>query len=138
MPTPAVSENTTNQNTTHRRGRGRGGRPQGDRSQGDKPAKQRQRPRPKSDKQKSDKQKSAPKPTEVKEKAKEPVEDEDAELCFICTEPIVTYAVSACDHRTCHLCALRLRSLYRTRNCAYCKVKRERCRLVNSKWYVLD
>lgn len=54
-------------------------------------------------------------------------EDESAsvgsgELCFICTEPIVAYAVAACDHRTCHLCALRLRALYKTRNCAYCKV----------------
>ncbi|KAI7874230.1 hypothetical protein K492DRAFT_174733 [Lichtheimia hyalospora FSU 10163] len=45
------------------------------------------------------------------------------ELCFICTEPIVTYAVGACDHRTCHLCALRLRALYETRNCAYCKTE---------------
>lgn len=49
------------------------------------------------------------------------------ELCFICTEPIVTYAVGACDHRTCHLCALRLRALYETRNCAYCKVCHAMC-----------
>ncbi|KAI9029095.1 hypothetical protein CLU79DRAFT_527965 [Phycomyces nitens] len=50
-------------------------------------------------------------------------DEEDEEVCFICTEPIMTYAVSACDHRTCHLCALRLRSLYKTRNCAYCKAE---------------
>ncbi|KAI9263220.1 hypothetical protein BDA99DRAFT_438441 [Phascolomyces articulosus] len=43
------------------------------------------------------------------------------DLCFICTEPIVTYAVGNCDHRTCHLCALRLRALYKTKNCALCK-----------------
>ncbi|KAI7871344.1 hypothetical protein BDF14DRAFT_1691282, partial [Spinellus fusiger] len=47
------------------------------------------------------------------------------ELCYICTEPIVTYAVSPCDHRTCHLCAVRLRSLYKTRHCAYCKAEQK-------------
>lgn len=49
-------------------------------------------------------------------------EDNDGELCFICTEPIKTFAVAQCDHRTCHKCTLRLRALYDTRNCAYCKV----------------
>ncbi|KAI8966967.1 hypothetical protein BDF20DRAFT_903490 [Mycotypha africana] len=48
-------------------------------------------------------------------------EEEEEELCFICTEPITIYAVSSCDHRTCHKCALRLRALYETKNCAYCK-----------------
>ncbi|KAI9314552.1 hypothetical protein BX666DRAFT_2029424 [Dichotomocladium elegans] len=47
--------------------------------------------------------------------------DASGDLCFICTEPIATYAVGQCDHRTCHLCALRLRALYKTMNCAYCK-----------------
>lgn len=42
--------------------------------------------------------------------------------CFICTENIVIFAVSDCNHRTCHLCSLRLRALYKTKNCAYCKV----------------
>ncbi|KAI8603045.1 hypothetical protein EDD21DRAFT_370149 [Dissophora ornata] len=41
--------------------------------------------------------------------------------CFICTENIVIFAVSECNHRTCHLCSLRLRALYKTKNCAYCK-----------------
>lgn len=61
----------------------------------------------------------------VEEKpAKEEEEDseDEGELCFICTEPIVTFAVAQCDHRTCHRCTLRLRALYETRNCAYCKV----------------
>lgn len=49
-------------------------------------------------------------------------EEDDGELCFICTEPIKTFAVAQCDHRTCHKCTLRLRALYDTRNCAYCKV----------------
>ncbi|KAG0367774.1 hypothetical protein BC939DRAFT_407744 [Gamsiella multidivaricata] len=49
--------------------------------------------------------------------------DENAEQhsCFICTENIVIFAVSDCNHRTCHLCSLRLRALYKTKNCAYCK-----------------
>lgn len=57
-----------------------------------------------------------------KDKDSDASSEASGELCFICTEPIVTYAVGACDHRTCHLCALRLRALYETRNCAYCKV----------------
>ncbi|KAI8088057.1 uncharacterized protein B0P05DRAFT_631374 [Gilbertella persicaria] len=46
-------------------------------------------------------------------------------LCFICTEPVSTYAVAQCDHRTCHRCSLRLRALYETRNCAYCKAEQK-------------
>ncbi|KAF9164407.1 hypothetical protein BGX21_011286 [Mortierella sp. AD011] len=41
--------------------------------------------------------------------------------CFICTENIIIFAVSDCNHRTCHLCSLRLRALYKTKNCTYCK-----------------
>lgn len=54
--------------------------------------------------------------------AEEPVDDEDKPQCFICTDDIVIFAVSDCNHRTCHLCSLRLRALYKTKNCAYCKV----------------
>ncbi|KAI8332035.1 hypothetical protein BC941DRAFT_437306 [Chlamydoabsidia padenii] len=45
--------------------------------------------------------------------------------CFICTEPVVTFAVSACNHRTCHLCALRLRAFYGTKNCVYCNTEQK-------------
>ncbi|KAF9183649.1 hypothetical protein BGZ51_003878 [Haplosporangium sp. Z 767] len=48
-------------------------------------------------------------------------EDGEQHSCFICTENIVIFAVSDCNHRTCHLCSLRLRALYKTKNCAYCK-----------------
>lgn len=48
--------------------------------------------------------------------------EDEGELCYICTEPMVTFAVAECGHRTCHRCTLRLRALYETRNCAYCKV----------------
>lgn len=49
-------------------------------------------------------------------------EDDDA-VCFICTEPIKYYAVGVCNHRTCHTCSLRLRALYKTLNCTFCKVR---------------
>ncbi|KAI9494846.1 hypothetical protein BDB00DRAFT_882690 [Zychaea mexicana] len=79
------------------------------------------------------KKESEPASASLKEKEKDSVasdNDDDSDdasseasgdLCFICTEPIVTYAVGNCDHRTCHLCALRLRALYKTKNCALCK-----------------
>lgn len=64
-------------------------------------------------------------PASDKKQTKKQVEQEESdseELCFICTEPVITYAVGECDHRTCHRCALRLRALYETKNCTYCKV----------------
>ncbi|KAL0091506.1 hypothetical protein J3Q64DRAFT_1830903 [Phycomyces blakesleeanus] len=68
---------------------------------------------------------STSKATEVETKSSEHTDEDEEELCFICTEPIVTYAVSACDHRTCHLCAVRLRALYKMRQCAYCKAEQK-------------
>ncbi|KAG2173504.1 hypothetical protein INT44_007095 [Umbelopsis vinacea] len=53
-------------------------------------------------------------------------EEDEGELCFICTEPVATFAVSECNHRTCHICSLRLRALYKTRNCAYCKTEQKK------------
>ncbi|KAF8625744.1 hypothetical protein AX17_006771 [Amanita inopinata Kibby_2008] len=41
--------------------------------------------------------------------------------CFICAEPFKYYSVSACNHRTCHVCALRLRALYKKMDCTFCK-----------------
>ncbi|CAO3651474.1 unnamed protein product [Cunninghamella blakesleeana] len=68
--------------------------------------------------------------TEDENKKKEPSEkgeeeEEEGEYCFICTEPIVTYAVTPCNHRTCHLCTLRLRALYQNKNCVYCKTEQK-------------
>lgn len=63
---------------------------------------------------------------EQKAKVEESDDDEEeGELCFICTEPVTTFAVAQCDHRTCHRCSLRLRALYETRNCAYCKAEQK-------------
>jgi E3 ubiquitin-protein ligase ZNF598 len=47
---------------------------------------------------------------------------EDGELCFICASTIEYLAIAPCNHQTCHICALRLRALYKKRDCAYCKV----------------
>lgn len=49
-------------------------------------------------------------------------QDDDSEICFICAEPVMYYSVSECNHRTCHVCALRLRVLYKRLDCTFCKV----------------
>ena len=49
-------------------------------------------------------------------------DDVETEVCFICASPVVHNAVAPCNHRTCHICALRLRALYKTRACAHCRV----------------
>jgi hypothetical protein len=49
--------------------------------------------------------------------------DQEQDLCWICAEPIKYYAVSECNHRTCHVCALRLRALYKKLDCTFCKVR---------------
>lgn len=43
-------------------------------------------------------------------------------ICWICAEPVKYYSVSKCNHRTCHVCALRVRALYEKLDCAFCKV----------------
>ena len=49
-------------------------------------------------------------------------EDVEAEVCFICASPVIHNSIAPCNHRTCHICALRLRALYKTRACAHCRV----------------
>ena len=62
--------------------------------------------------------------TEAEEKQAAAPDEEvaEAEVCFICASPVVHNAVSPCNHRTCHICALRLRALYKTKACAHCRV----------------
>jgi len=50
-------------------------------------------------------------------------EKEDFSICIICTENVLLYAVGKCDHPICYKCSLRLRLLYGTKECPYCKVK---------------
>lgn len=49
-------------------------------------------------------------------------EDSEAEVCFICASTVVHHSVAPCNHRTCHICALRMRALYKTKDCAHCRV----------------
>ncbi|RFU25530.1 hypothetical protein B7463_g10813, partial [Scytalidium lignicola] len=49
-------------------------------------------------------------------------EEEDADdVCFICASTIVHHSVAPCNHRTCHICGLRMRALYKTKDCAHCR-----------------
>lgn len=59
--------------------------------------------------------------------AVEPVEPSESgeEVCWICAEPVKYYSISECNHRTCHVCALRLRALYKRNDCTFCKVRTE-------------
>ena len=53
---------------------------------------------------------------------KSATEDVEGEVCFICASPVVHNSVAPCNHRTCHICALRMRALYKTKDCAHCRV----------------
>ncbi|KAJ7229444.1 hypothetical protein C8J57DRAFT_191179, partial [Mycena rebaudengoi] len=52
---------------------------------------------------------------------KEQPGSEIAAICWICAEVIKYYAVSKCNHRTCHVCSLRLRALYKKNDCTFCE-----------------
>lgn len=51
-------------------------------------------------------------------------DEEDSDVCWICAEQVKYYSLSECNHRTCHVCALRLRALYKKMDCTFCKVRR--------------
>lgn len=66
---------------------------------------------------------SRPEPTKPQSTNEEAlVDDVEAEVCFICASPVVHNSVGPCNHRTCHICALRLRALYKNKACAHCRV----------------
>lgn len=46
----------------------------------------------------------------------------DAEVCFICASPIDHHSIAPCNHLTCHICALRMRALYKNKDCPHCRV----------------
>ncbi|KDR73781.1 hypothetical protein GALMADRAFT_251582 [Galerina marginata CBS 339.88] len=48
-------------------------------------------------------------------------ESGEMEVCWICAEPVKYYSLSECNHRTCHVCAIRLRALYKKTDCTFCK-----------------
>jgi hypothetical protein len=51
-------------------------------------------------------------------------EDSDGELCFICGNSMKGryYSLAPCNNAFCHNCSLRLRALYKSTNCPFCKV----------------
>jgi len=57
--------------------------------------------------------------------SRQPSEDEDAdaEVCFICASPVQHTAVAPCNHRSCHICSIRMRALYKTKACAHCRTE---------------
>lgn len=65
---------------------------------------------------------SQPKPkTEAGEGADDANDDDDDNVCFICANPIQHHAVAPCNHITCHICALRMRALYKNKDCPHCR-----------------
>ncbi|KAE8165606.1 hypothetical protein BDV40DRAFT_58302 [Aspergillus tamarii] len=59
-----------------------------------------------------------------KKAAAAPADDADeGEICFICASNVEHTSVSPCNHRTCHICALRLRALYKNKACAHCRTE---------------
>ena len=46
------------------------------------------------------------------------------DCCIICADPVEWHAIGQCNHGVCHLCCLRLRGLYKQKECSYCKVKK--------------
>ena len=50
------------------------------------------------------------------------VDEAEAEVCFICASTVIHNSVAPCNHRTCHICSLRMRALYKTNACAHCRV----------------
>ncbi|POS81285.1 hypothetical protein DHEL01_v200335 [Diaporthe helianthi] len=48
-------------------------------------------------------------------------DDDEDEVCFICANPIQHHSVAPCNHKTCHICSLRLRALYKNKHCAHCR-----------------
>lgn len=49
-------------------------------------------------------------------------EPDDGEICYICASTVEHTSVAPCNHRTCHICALRLRAFYKNKACAHCRV----------------
>ena len=50
----------------------------------------------------------------------------EQDICFICAEPVRLYSLPPCNHRVCHICAMRLRALWKWRNCTFCKAEATR------------
>ena len=65
---------------------------------------------------------SAPKPPTDAGGDNDENEEDEEDTCYLCTDPVKYYALPECGHRTCHICTLRLRALYKQTSCTFCKV----------------
>ncbi|RVD81068.1 uncharacterized protein DFL_008945 [Arthrobotrys flagrans] len=50
-----------------------------------------------------------------------PTGTDNEEICFICANPIQYHSIAPCNHMTCHICSLRMRALYKTKQCPHCR-----------------
>ncbi|KAK3346099.1 C2H2 finger domain-containing protein [Lasiosphaeria hispida] len=66
-------------------------------------------------------QPNKPQPFKTRNEPQDDASDDDAEVCFICANPVSHYSVAPCNHSTCHICALRLRALYKSKECPHCR-----------------
>ncbi|KAF2669655.1 hypothetical protein BT63DRAFT_373486 [Microthyrium microscopicum] len=107
------------------RGRGRGGRaPRGGRSPGNQRGGQisnHRQPAPTLAQQSNGISKIPQTQSNGKEASETQEEDADGEVCFICASPVIHTAIAPCNHRTCHICSLRMRALYKNKACAHCR-----------------
>ncbi|KAF4547749.1 E3 ubiquitin-protein ligase hel2-like protein [Elsinoe fawcettii] len=131
---PPAEPTSPNSRSSRGRGRGRGG-PRGERGRGDRGGRRGGRGRggpPGGEHTRPNDHYNGPAPISV---AKGPAfgldgtndtpadGEVEAEVCFICASPVVHNSVAPCNHRTCHICALRLRALYKTKACAHCRTE---------------
>lgn len=79
------------------------------------------------------KTKAKKKKQEAKQAAKQEVnaaveeEEEDAECCLLCADPIGFFAIGECNHLgICSKCSLRMRVIMKDRSCPMCKAPLER------------
>ncbi|KAL1894271.1 hypothetical protein Cpir12675_003752 [Ceratocystis pirilliformis] len=57
----------------------------------------------------------------TKPAADDAASDSSEDVCFICANPVQHYSIAPCNHTTCHICSLRMRALYKTKDCAHCR-----------------
>ncbi|SGY39721.1 BQ5605_C003g02268 [Microbotryum silenes-dioicae] len=53
-------------------------------------------------------------------------QEEEETICLICADTATFWAVGVCNHRTCHTCSIRLRALYKKKECTLCKTECDR------------
>ncbi|KAJ2900151.1 hypothetical protein MKZ38_002565 [Zalerion maritima] len=98
------------------RGRGRGRRGRGGAGQGRQQSHQEEQQQ-----QQQQYQKQPQQPTSERTPKTADDSEDDSEVCFICANPIEFTSVAPCNHKSCHICALRMRALYKNKDCPHCR-----------------